>query len=299
MTWNQPLALVALLLAVTASGCCSLFKQPAADNVVASRQFCNDGLCALQENKLDEAEQLFEQALQVSPNDERAHRHYADTLWQNGNHTEALNHMREAVRLGGEEPELLVQLGRMYLSSGNHAAAERSARKALGKQRDLATAWSLLADLDHAAGRSREALAKYHRAIACGDQSDWVRYAVAGIYSETGRDDRALATLNALSERYTLETEPTECLHARGLAMHRLGRHRAAADCMQLAVDRGQPTPVLLVQLSEAQMMAGNHRAARRNLALALDSYPDFGPALRLSQHLQAQSGEVAAIDLR
>jgi tetratricopeptide (TPR) repeat protein len=276
-----------------------MFKKPAADNVVASREFCNHGLCALQDGQLPEAEVLFQQALEVSPYDERARRCYADTLWRQGKMEPALKNMEEAVRLSGDDPDSLVQLGRMYFSGGNLTAADRAARKALAKQRDLASAWSLLADIEHSQGRYREALAGYHRAISCGDQSDAIRLAIADIYTQMQRYERALATLNALSERYTPEEEPAACLQQRGIAMQQLGRHREAVDCLALAANRGNPSAELLCRLSEAQIRAGDDAAARRNVALALESSPAYAPALRISQQLQSSSPTVAATDLR
>ena len=267
--------------------------------MVASREFCNNGLCALQDGKLAEAETLFQQAIEVSPYDERARRCFADTLWQLGESERALKNMEEAARLSGDDPHTVLQLGRMYYSSGQLAKAEVQARKALTKQRDLAGGWALLADIDWSEGRHREALAGYHRAIACGDESDAIRLAIANIYSQTNRHERALATLNGLSERYTPEEEPLACLQLRGVAMQHLGRHREAADTFAVAVRRGSPAPELLFQLSEAQTLAGDDAAARRNVALALQARPDYAPALRLSQHLQSQATTMAATERR
>jgi Flp pilus assembly protein TadD len=68
---------------------------------------------------MEGAEASFRQAVDASPQDERARGEYAQLLWKRGATTEAVRHMTEAVRLSGGSPKLLVELGEMQLALGD------------------------------------------------------------------------------------------------------------------------------------------------------------------------------------
>jgi tetratricopeptide (TPR) repeat protein len=283
--------------ALLSGGCGLLAKRPSADNLVASRQLSLRGLEAVDRQRWDQAEDLFAQAVATCPLDERAQRQYALALWRNGRQPTAIEHMREAVRLSGGSQALVVQLGHMYLEQGNLAEAQRQADLALSADRKLAPAWALQGEVHRAAGRQQEALASFHRALSYQEHYPEVQIAVAEIYRQLDRPQRALATLTALADEYPPGEEPPKVLYLEGLALKRLGRYREAVDTLAASRDRGTPSAELLFQLGEAQYLAGDPGNARLALSAALDREPDHPAGTRLMAHIERDIERMAALD--
>lgn len=99
----------------------------------------DDGRRARQANRLDAAEQAFEQALAVSPGSTLILRELAQVELQAGRADDAEAHVRQAVKLDAGDPE-------------GHAA---------------------LGDVLEARGRFRDAAASYRRAVSIDDRPDW------------------------------------------------------------------------------------------------------------------------------
>ena len=83
------------------------------ENIAAARQLSLQGIDSQQRGQWDRAETLFAAAILKCPSDERARYGYAESLWQRGAWQQAVEHMEEAVRLSGNDPERLVRLGQM------------------------------------------------------------------------------------------------------------------------------------------------------------------------------------------
>src|ERR1051326_2825708 len=112
-----PAAFAAALscVVIITSGCRALRGHKVSDeNIAAARQLSLQGMDAQQRGQWDRAEILFAAAILKCPSDERARYGYAEALWQRGAWQKAVEHMEEAVRLSGSDPERLVRLGQMY-----------------------------------------------------------------------------------------------------------------------------------------------------------------------------------------
>ena len=174
------------------------------------------------------AEEFFAKAVEVCPVDERVQSRYADALWHRGSRQEALDHMKEAVRLSGGEPELVVRLGEMHLETGDLQQASQLAERVILSGRQLAGAYRLRGDVRERQGKSDKALADYHRALGMQSQYPEVQMAIAAVYYRQGRPQRALSTLQALAGSYPSGEEPAEMLYWQGLACKALGAPRAS-----------------------------------------------------------------------
>jgi len=91
---------------------------------------------AEQGTRLDEAEALIRQALQVEPNDG----FYIDSLgwvyYQRGNYAKAVEHLERAAELVGDDPTVIEHLGDAYEKAGRAADATRAYREALGHAKE-------------------------------------------------------------------------------------------------------------------------------------------------------------------
>ncbi len=298
LRWLHGGSVVALLALSCAPQCgCRVFRCHASDEAVsAARDLSLQGLDAQQKGRCDQAEELFASAIQRCPQDERARCCYAEILWQRGAQDEAVTHMEEAVRLSGSDPQRRVQLGKMYLARGQAHQASVQADKAIAANRQSAAAWALHGDVLKAEGLRSEALASYHRALSIQQHYPEVQLALADLYGQQDRPQRALATLQALADHYPPDELPSEVAYREGLVLRRLGRHQDAVVRLAAAVERGPATPDMLCELAQTQILAGDRTAASQAVAAGLALHPNHAGLGRLSSELGNRQGTVAQV---
>jgi len=287
---------VLLLLVPAGLGCSGFSRRLQPDDVVLARQIAQRGMDSVDAGNWQRAEQFFAQAVDVCPVDERVQARYAEALWRRGARKDALEHMQEAVRLSGGDPELVVRLGEMYLATNDLQQAARLAERVILSGRQLASAYRLRGDIRQRQGKSDGALADYHRALAMQPQYPEVRMAIAGVYYQQGRPQRALATLQALAGSYSSGEEPATLLFWQGLAYKALGRSDQALTHLAQAEARGLQSAELLYHLAEARQLAGDFTAAQQTLQRALALAPTHPDAPRLSG-LILQNPQMASRD--
>ena len=284
------LTLLALLSTLAMSGC----RLPGGDGPVshslaASRGYCQQGVAAMEQGELKDAESLLGQAVRVCPADPEARRRYAEILWQRGERPKAIAQLQEAIRVGGENAEIHVALAQMRLEMGDGADARHHADRAIDLDPRLSAAWAIRARISLAEGNRRAALDDYHRALGLAPDDREVRLAIAEVYRQLNQPQRALSMLQVLADTYTPGEEPQKVIYLEGLAYAALGRHQEAVDAFTLAADRGKPTAEILCRLaeSELQLDCPGPAAEMAQQALLLD------PHHRPSQEVLARA-EVA-----
>jgi len=280
--------LAVVLALVVASGGCRVFRKHKISDasITAARQLSLQGIDAQQRGQWDRAETLFAAAILKCPNDERARCGYAESLWHRGASPEAIRHMEEAVRLSGSDPERVVRLGQMYLARGDLAKAARLAEQAIAINGQLAAAWALRGDVLQVQGNGGEALASYHRALSYEQLLPDVQLAIAEIYNQENRPQRALATLQSLAASYSPGPAPPRVLLREGLVLRALARHQDSARVLAEAAQQPNPPAELLCELTRSQVLAGDIEAARQSAAFAVGAYPQHLGCLALAQEL-------------
>jgi tetratricopeptide (TPR) repeat protein len=289
------LSLLGIWVAVSVAGCATLRRNKAADPVLTSRQLSLRGVDAMHRGRWDDAESLFRSAIEAHPADERAHRQYAEVLWRRGHRDEAISQLEEAVRLSGGDPEMRVQLGEMYLDRGDVHQAWGQSEQALASHRQLPSAWALRGDLLRCMGQLDEALTSYHRALSYEPRYPRVQIAVAEIYRNQDRPQRALATLQLLIEQYGTDPPPADVWMLQGLAFKALGRYDQAIESFAQAKQTGQPNGDLLFHLAETHWLAGDVANARLALQAALECHPEHSPSKQLQAEMLAGSHHLTA----
>ena len=283
------------LMVLWCSGCSLLSKGPVAENVVTSRQLSLRGMEAMQQGNWELAETRFASAVEACPVDERARCRYAETLWQRGEVDEAIVQMNEAVRLSAGDPQLMVQLGEMYLSRGELSPADRLAERAIAANPQLASAWALKGNVLNRRDLPEQALARYHRALCFQAHYPQVQLAAAEIYRQKNRPQRALATLQLLAEQYLPGEEPAEVRYLEGLALKSLGRYENAVESFQMAMQRDKPNVELLYHLGEAQLLAGDVTNAHLTVSRALEMAPQHVASRQLQTHIASRQQRMAS----
>lgn len=268
-------------------GCSGLSRHQNANDVVSARQIALQGLDAVQAQQWEQAEQLFAKAVDVCPTDERVRWRYAEALWHRGVKGEAIDHMQQATQLSGGDPELLVHLGQMYLGNDDLPHALQVANRTIDSGHHLADAYRLKGDVLVRQTKWHEALANYHAALSIRETYPEVQMAVAHVYFEHGRPQRALSTLLTLSQNYPAAHVPTDVLYLEGLAYKQLKRYEPALGCLAQAESRGMKTADVYYNLAEAHYLAGDRTNASLCLRRALELRPQHIAARQLNQRIQ------------
>ncbi len=248
------------------------------------------GADSLEQQKYEDAESLFVEALRRSPNDERAQWGYAEVMWQRGQHAAAIQQMSKAVELSGANPAWLVRLGQMYLEEGDLVHAKEKADLALRSRRDDPTAWALKADVHRHSGELEDAICCYQRAMVY--RPDWpeVQVTVAELYCKLKRPQRALATLDRMSDQRSETQQPPRSYLVRSQALADMGEHEAAMMCLRTASGRIAPDQSeILFQFAQQQMQLGDLVEARVCLGRVLQREPNHSGAQHLQMELDRQ----------
>ncbi len=264
-------------------GCRSIDKFGESRQSVAARRLSRQGLKAARQGEWGVAEDLFSKSLDVSDNNDAAHRGLADTLWLRGRRNEAIVHLKQAVQLSAGDPKHLQRLGRMYLELGRVDEAARQCEIALQSDREWAALWALWGDCEMAQGRSPAALAAYHRALSLQPDYPYVQLQAAEIYHQQKRHDRLLATLDRFNESggsaLVNQTDggiiPGRADLLRGLAYRELGRGDEATRCLIAAAQKNPSDVTARLQLAASSIAGGDSVAAQGWIAQAMRIDPE------------------------
>lgn len=284
--------LIPIILSLTLAGC-ALPRGfgPVSRSLAASRELCQKGVAAGERDQWQKAEGLLSAAVDACPDDHNARRHFAEVLWEKGNHKEAIEQLEEAGRLADQDATLLVRLGQMHLEMGQLEPARQRVEHALDLDPKLPEAWATRGRLLQVAGRTKEALADYHRALGLAPADPDIQLHIAELYTRLDQPQRALAALNSLADGYAPGEEPRQVLRMQGLAYAALGRHDDAAKSFTQASSRGDPDPKIFHLLACAEMAAGRPQQASAAAGQALAIDPNHQPShemldrLRLAQY--------------
>lgn len=291
-------AWIVLALGASLTGCSVLRRGQNAAAITEARQFSLRGADALQSQRYDDAETLFAEALRRSPSDERAHWGMAEVQWHRGDCAMATEHMLEASRMSGNNPDFLVRLGEMHLEAGRFAQALTQAESALAANRQHAGAWELLGRIHQEQQQWQKAIECYHRAMMSKPNNATVQLALAGIYQRLGRPQRALATLERMTDHQSPEYQSAQVWLLKGQALASLGQIEDARLCMREAATGAAPNDTqIFLQLARLQAEFGELAEARMSLGRVLSVEPDNVGAIALQQTLTKQFATLVSSD--
>jgi len=281
-------ATVAAALALCVAGCRLPGREgPVSRSLVTSRQFCQQGVSAIERGQWERAEELLAQAVKTCPFDPDARRHYAEALWHRGQREQAVRELEEASRLAVDDATLHVLLAEKRLAIGDIELARQSAQHAIDLEPNLAGAWAVRGRVSRASGRPSEALADYHRALGLTPDDRTIQLEIAELYRELNQPRRALAALHSLADSYSVGKEPQQVLYLQGLAYEALERWDDAAESFSAAAVRERPTPEILFRLGQAELFAGRPAQAQAAVREALALDPGHEPSRELLDHVE------------
>jgi tetratricopeptide (TPR) repeat protein len=269
------------------AGCGILRNRTENKQLVHARQLSLRGADALQRSRSQDAELLFSEAIKQSPMDERAHWGYATTLWNRGDQAKAIEHMREAIRLSGDNPQYLVQFGEMLLTVGNYSEAESAANAVLANNHKNPTAWALRGNVHQAKREWDDARNCYQRALLIQSDYPEAQLQLAEVYRTLGKPQRSLAVLDRMVDLHNTASHDPDALLYRGLALADLNRTQEAADTLAKASERLPAEDVQKqLQIVHAQHRIGELVAARITLGRVRSNNAEIPEVARLQSML-------------
>ena len=257
------------------------------------RQWTHSGLEAMQNGKLSQARSFFRRAASQSPQDIVARVNLARADARLGNLQEATEHMRSAIELDPDEPDLHVELGELWFQASRPTEAAASVARALELSPRSAKAWGLKGKLSHSAGNLQQALSEYQRSLSYssthGIHDDETQMLMAQVYQQLGKPTRALSTVEQLLSRYPRDRQPGNALLAKGKTLMQLNQPGPATDVLAIACARPDATLESHLRLGEAQLLNGQQASARKTIAQARRRHPDEPLLAELQAQLNGQ----------
>jgi len=183
------------------------------------------GIAALEQGNLAEAEKRLEDAVRYNRNDINHRRHYAEVLWQLGKHQEALHQLDEALKRGGQNnTSLHISLAEKYLEIREFTTAHRHADEAVRLDSQDYRGWALRGRakrlqanrqagyVEHTMAMLHQSREDYLRAVSLSPNNRELLAELATLQMSCGQPEQALATWLTLQSLYPQGGEPDEVL---------------------------------------------------------------------------------------
>jgi tetratricopeptide (TPR) repeat protein len=270
--WNHVLPIV-LAACLAVNGCAHLSRRgTASQDVIIARQLSQQGMESMHQGELAEAEARFARAIEYCPSNATARYQLANCLWRRGAQREAIEQLTQAVESsGGEDVEMLVELGYMWANLGRLDQGAQLADRAIRLAPNNATAWQLAGDIQREREDWQAALASYQRSLTLDAGSPEVQLSVAEVYHQLDRPARVLGTLHRLEDQLPSSQQPERAIVLKSLALERLERYdEAVQSLVQARSQRGQLSSDAQMQLARAQVAAGRFGDAQLTISRAL-----------------------------
>jgi tetratricopeptide (TPR) repeat protein len=229
-----------------------------AQDVIIARQLSQQGLEAMHQGAVGQAESRFVQAIEHCPTNTTARYQLANCLWQRGARHEAIEQLTKAIEIGGgDEVEMLVELGYMWANVGQLDQAMRLAEQSIRLAPEDPLAWRLRGDVFREQQDWSAALASFQRSLTYDPDNPEVQLAVAEVYHSLERPARVLATLHRLDDQLPADRQPERTLVLKSMALESLERYDEAVEMLARAKRAGRLSQVGMIRLAHAQAAAG------------------------------------------
>ena len=278
-------------------GCQSLhpFAQKSRESLNSARQWASGGHDAFHNGRLEQAKGLFSRAAKENPNDASVRENLARTLHQSGDTKQAIEQMQHAVDLSKGDPEVLIELGNMYLDAGRWLSARRQVDLALQVNHRFAPAWVLSGKTEKAKGNHKQALADFQRALGINPELPDVPMQIVDTYQRMGQPLRALSAIEQILSKHASDELPEQIVVAKSVALMDSDQLRPAIELLQSASQKERASSEVFVRLGQAQLLAGQVSQARLTLNRGKLAYPNLVVFDQLVNDLTSAEQRVAS----
>ncbi len=183
--------------------------------------------------RLEEAEQLYRQALALDPDHAEAHQLLAVLAGQRGNLPGAIAGFRRTIELAGASPERCYNLAEAHRMAGDFPAALAAYNQALALDPEFLDAYRDCAD---AAKESAQAAERSGNPDAAQRLNQLAAHYLIGLGHAHARADRLREADRAYREALPLAPDDAELLNALGVLAHTASREFDAETLLRRAV---------------------------------------------------------------
>ncbi len=244
------------------------------DNVRVAKELADTLVCL---ERLDEAKELYQQALKRDPTFQAVYTALGAVLANQGNFVEAEENYRRALALDPNRAptcagyaNLLAQMGRFDEAVENYAKAAEL--DPLAENVWFKWAMALLRS-----GQVSESVPKFRKAIEIDPDNAEVRASLAQALRELGRTDEGLAELSVLVERDP-DSAPAQAYL--GQWYFQQGDYAEAAKHLQRSAELDPQDPQAWMRLGSAEVRAGQAEQGIARFRKALELKPGLPEAL-------------------
>jgi tetratricopeptide (TPR) repeat protein len=196
----------AVRLLVLALACCGPVQPAWSDSLsIYDRQMApgpaanavNAGVAALAKGDLTQAEQLFQQALKIKPNEPQALILMADVAIRRRNPAQALPYLRTAVDKNPRSAAAQEAMGRYLADQNQYAGAQSALERSVQLSPNWIVARITLGDFYLSRGKAVDALASYRAAVMAEPNNPDTHYSLAKGLEASGDHSSAEAEFRA------------------------------------------------------------------------------------------------------
>jgi tetratricopeptide (TPR) repeat protein len=236
----------------------------------------NLGNVLRQTGRLPEAIEQYRQALRTSPDNTAMHFNLGSVLLQTGRVPEAIEQYRQALRISPDYAPIRYNLGNVLLQSGQLPEAIEQYRQALRINPDYAEAHKNLGLALFQTGQASEAIEQFEQALQLNPDDADACYNLATVLLQTGRVPEAI---EQYERSLRIKPDNAEAHNNLGTALGQIGRVSEAigqfAQALRLKPDDAEAHN----NLGHALEQSGRLPEAREQFQQALRLKPDFTAA--------------------
>ncbi len=147
--------------------------------------------------QFEKVEEYFKRALEINPNLDLTHYHYAWALYLFGRMDDAIVEHKLAQKCDPLNPGHTAYLGALYFYAGRYEDAIREVNKSLEMQKDFSAGYLYLGEAYLALGRTDEAIEVHKKLV---EVAPWEKSSLAATYARSGHRDEAEQILKELEQ---------------------------------------------------------------------------------------------------
>jgi Flp pilus assembly protein TadD len=239
-----------------------------------SVRLTNQGMKALSSGDLREARIRFQEAVEIFPENAKAHYGLGLMLYDSGENERAKKHLKEATKLDSQLTEAFYQLGSLAVDEERTEEAEQELRRALDLDPEHSAALYLVGKIHDQRGELKQADRNYRQSVTLNPLSPQGFLALARLYQRVGAESEAEAVLReGLRVCSTSTVDSVENLsllfNELGVMLQAKGQYGQAIELLLKAIRLPKAQPQIVFNLGWAY-------ASKGESALALKYFNQF-----------------------
>lgn len=155
-------------------------------------ELSNKGLSLVELGHLDEGIATLKQAIELDPNDRKAHGHLGNAYYKKGWWDQAIAEHKRALELDPNNAWDHVNLGLAYYETGRLDEAIAEYKRAIGLDPNVTSTHTKLGSAYYKKGWNDQAITEHKRAIELDPNDRWAHYNLGNAYHRIGRLDQAI-----------------------------------------------------------------------------------------------------------